>query len=103
MHCEFSLVAGIWKCARCGRSVKDRTGNPPHAKCKTRKLPCARLGNEVRRQECPTCSGTVKIKVFACAVHGECTTAKALPALACCKVCSDYCAGETQVPKPPTT
>lgn len=53
---------------------------------------CGHLGEELRRQECPTCCGKVKLKVFACEVHGECTPAKELPCVACCISCAEYLA-----------
>src|SRR5262249_8463570 len=64
-----------------------------------RQIPCRYLGSEVRRQTCPTCRGTVELKVFACALHGECTLGKALPGVACCAQCSDYAPTEVD-PKP---
>lgn len=52
-------------------------------------LQCVNLQNEMRRQECPSCNGNVQIKVFGCAVHGECTIGKPLEGVACCP-CDDY-------------
>jgi hypothetical protein len=45
----------------------------------------------VRREEpCPSCRGAVRLKVFACALHGECTIARSLTGVACCATCPDY-------------
>jgi len=33
---------------------------------------CVHRGEPSRLEECPTCSGRVQVKVFKCAVHGEC-------------------------------
>ena len=54
--------------------------------------PCAHLGAEVRQLVCETCTGKTRIKVFACAIHGECTVGKQLEGLACCAGCKDYTA-----------
>lgn len=43
-----------------------------------------------RLQLCPSCGGTVKLKVFACEVYGECTLQKPLEGLQCCGGCPDY-------------
>ena len=51
---------------------------------------CRHLQQENRLELCPTCRGTVHIKVFACAVHGECTTIAILPAIIGCDKCNDY-------------
>jgi hypothetical protein len=53
--------------------------------------PCAKRGEEIRLQKCPTCcGGSVKIKVFACSEFGECSIAKKLDGVACCAGCSAY-------------
>ena len=52
--------------------------------------PCRNLGEPARVQECPTCNGKVLLRVFACAVHNECTPAKRLEGVACCEGCPDY-------------
>lgn len=38
---------------------------------------------------CPSCRGTVALKVFACAVHGTCTPGKQAEGVACCVGCTD--------------
>lgn len=50
---------------------------------------CIHRGESTGTQECPTCSGTVKLKVFTCAIHGECTIQKRIEGVACCP-CDDY-------------
>ncbi len=52
--------------------------------------PCKHLGDEVRREQCDSCSGKVLLKIFACEVHGECTTQKPLPGVPCCGGCEQY-------------
>ncbi len=52
--------------------------------------PCIHIGDETRRVECPSCSGRVRVKIFACAVHGECAPVKSLDGVACCRVCGEW-------------
>lgn len=52
--------------------------------------PCAHRGNEIRRVECKTCSGTIRIKVFKCAIHGECVISQAIDGIKRCSSCADY-------------
>ena len=56
--------------------------------------PCLHRGDEPSTLDCPTCAGRVRVKVFACAIHGECTLAKPLPEIACCQGCRDYSPGK---------
>lgn len=58
--------------------------------CKGHVEPCLHLGRELRREECPSCSGTVKVKVFACGKFGECTMAKSLSGIQTCESCPGY-------------
>ena len=58
------------------------------------RLACRHLGEVVRQEECPTCTGRVRIKVFTCALHQACTAHKALTNVACCADCPDYRAKE---------
>jgi hypothetical protein len=39
--------------------------------------------------ECQTCSGSVKLKVFNCAVHGRCTVGRRVAGTQCCANCLD--------------
>ena len=55
--------------------------------------PCAHLGEEVRREQCQSCCGKVLLKIYACAVHGECTPQMPLAGVACCGGCTDYARG----------
>jgi hypothetical protein len=54
----------------------------------------------LRQESCPSCRGHVRLKVFACVVHGECTIGKAIAGLACCACCPDYDPG-TPARQPP--
>jgi hypothetical protein len=68
---------------------------PPKRNCTSTKPPaprdaCIHLGDKVGTHECETCQGSVKIKLYACALHGTCTLGKKLPEIACCAQCGDY-------------
>lgn len=50
---------------------------------------CRHLGDTVRLELCPTCGGKVQIKIFACALHGECSLEAALAQIKVCNSCPD--------------
>ena len=52
--------------------------------------PCIHLGTLTGKTvECPTCGGRVRLKVFSCAVHGECVLERGQTALPSCRTCPD--------------
>lgn len=51
---------------------------------------CVHRGEESGQIECPTCSGKVMVKTFACAIYSSCTLAKKVKETACCVGCSDF-------------
>ena len=53
--------------------------------------PCVHLGEPTGESvSCATCSGHVVIKLFACGVHGSCTTGKRVVGTASCVGCAEY-------------
>ena len=59
--------------------------------------PCANIGNPTGATvECPTCNGKVRLKLFACAAHGQCTTGKRVAGVACCVGCGEYAAAHKE-------
>ena len=63
--------------------------------------PCAHLGPPTGATvECPSCRGKVKLKTFACDLHGTCTIAKKAPGAACCASCPDH-TGRAAAAAPP--
>lgn len=53
-------------------------------------VPCVHLGESTGETVgCPSCRGSVKLKLFACAIHGQCTTGKKVAGVACCP-CAEY-------------
>jgi hypothetical protein len=51
---------------------------------------CRHRGEAIDLIECPTCQGRIRLKVFACTVHGQCTIDTPLLIVACCKQCPDF-------------
>jgi len=100
MDCIFETTAdaGVFVCRECRVPQKTRMTDP--AKVHRRCIPnlllesvrglCAHRGDESRRQECSTCQGKVQLKVFTCALHGECTLEKPLAGVRTCKSCPDH-------------
>lgn len=91
--CEFRTIGeGVYLCDRCGRDKKNVKVLPIHRLCEPVRSSqfCGRLGELMRSEECGDCTSKPKIKVFACALHGECTLGKPLDGLACCATCADY-------------
>jgi hypothetical protein len=53
-------------------------------------LACSHRGDEIRREQCPNCSGVVQVKIHSCDLHGECTlSGKLLPGVRNCGECPD--------------
>ena len=47
---------------------------------------CIHLGEPTGETvECPTCGGSVKVKLFGCGKFGQCTLVKNVPGIACCE------------------
>lgn len=60
---------------------------------------CQHLGGETGDlQECGSCSGRVRIKLFRCEVHDRCTISKKLDGVACCGGCPDKSPPQEEVP-----
>lgn len=98
MDCVFNLSADgkMWLGVYCSHSTPVLGPKPPKRNCKNHKplALCARLGEYQRTEECETCVGKTRIKVFACSLYGEATIAKKLDGIACCDKgkCADYSA-----------
>jgi hypothetical protein len=52
--------------------------------------PCRHKGEQIGTFACPDCAGSVRLKVFECRVHVDCTVAVQIPGHACCSNCPDY-------------
>ncbi len=54
-------------------------------------LACINIGAETGEQiGCPSCQGSVKVKLFNCKIYGKCSPYKALPNVKHCISCQDY-------------
>ena len=53
---------------------------------------CVSVREVLREEECPSCRGNVRIKVFRCELHGECTLSSKLSSVRACRACPDYVA-----------
>lgn len=104
-RCQFTLadatsIPPLYRCA-CGNQIRSHMPQDTLlAKCRVRApkvapLPCVHLGPEVRRVACESCRGSVQIKVFACAIHGECTARryKSGGNMRACLTCAEYFSG----------
>jgi hypothetical protein len=76
------------------RQLPPRIAALARAKHRPKRGPCEHRGDLLGYQECETCRGTTKIKLFACALHGQCTLGRKLEGIACCAPgqCGDYLA-----------
>lgn len=81
------------RCRREGCENRVLTDYPPercHAICQVAIGSCASRGEYLRDDQCPTCSGSVRIKVFQCDRHSECTIGQPMEGIACCVQCTDF-------------
>jgi hypothetical protein len=91
-------VRDVTKAERHEKLTAHRAGTVHHSSAPVRPFaPTAtgascvhRADDATRTETCPTCSGTVALKVFPCAVHGECTITRRVAGVAgCCATCTD--------------
>jgi hypothetical protein len=69
-------------------------GRSPRPEAATRRprdqpLACIQRGPELRQAPCESCGSDVRIKIFACAIHGECQLDDKRPGIPSCGVCVD--------------
>lgn len=79
-------------CAGC--NLRDHEPIEPQPKRVS--LDCIHRGRELRSELCPSCRGKVKVKVFGCALHKECTLAKAIDGAKLCSGCPDKAEGQAE-------
>lgn len=51
---------------------------------------CEHRGDVLRVEQCKSCGGNVRFKVFACEIHKECTLADRLSVVKSCVGCAEY-------------
>jgi hypothetical protein len=94
-QCEKSLYwyrlcqrkPSFFKAWEAGRGPGQIVG-PPSAS--QPQAPCVSRGEVLREEKCATCARAVRIKVFHCKQHGECTLSPRLSSVRTCRTCSDY-------------
>lgn len=72
-------------CQGCSRCNLRPTAPARQGPDSSKSLNCIHLGRELRLQECKTCKGHTQVKIFACAIHGECTVS--MPIASGKKIC----------------
>lgn len=103
--CVLKLVDGMLSCPRCGFSMPWASEDLPRRQCvipgtQTESPDCRHKGELVGTVECTSCGGSVRLKVFACALHDECTAGKEADGKACCASCEDYDVAGSNVSSP---
>ncbi len=100
--CIFPRLHEGDRCSRCGYVLsRDYTGervirnctDPPTHRDLTRSTDCRHRGETIRTKDCKGCRGNVRVKVFECTIHNECSLAKAVGVVVCVR-CDDYEAKE---------
>lgn len=61
-------------------------------RCGAIRTDCRFRGKQIDSVKCPTCAGTVMLKVFSCEKHERCTIGKAIKGIQSCARCPDFCA-----------
>lgn len=58
--------------AKPSPSAAAHVPKPPLTFCSNQLFACIHRGPEIRQEPCETRGGDVRIKIFACAIYGEC-------------------------------
>jgi len=98
MKCIFVLSStGNFICKKCGYLVSNKNLQRECSgvmkvdqSTETRSVVCVHLGKVNKKIKCNSCEGNVRIKLFDCAIHKQCTLSKDIDDIACCKSCGDY-------------
>ena len=80
------MVGRLWELCQTSEAYRNAwdgalPGNRPR---------CVHLGHVAGSVECDSCAGRVHLKVFRCALHGQCTIAREVPGFTSCLQCRDY-------------
>jgi hypothetical protein len=98
-ECVPAIDGDFWVCQSCGFRLKKQPhhAKPPRRECRSvvpfdARTPttCKHRGGHIGEQECETCQGRTRIKLFVCEIYGQCSIGKALPGIATCASCPDY-------------
>lgn len=55
-------------------------------------LACIHRGAKLRQEPCETCGGGTRIKIFACAIHGDCQLDDKIAGVKFCGECAEFAA-----------
>lgn len=87
-----------WRLQLIGEMPKPIVQDAPHSA--QRKEACALRGEATGETvTCPSCRGTVELKLFTCQPHGKCTVGKPVDGIACCLTCHEYKTKPAEVTK----
>ena len=75
---------GLLLCRGCMKVVVS-AGRPPPRPDDS----CKHRGGVLRLEQCPSCNGTVMVKVFSCEIHKECSILPKIAGVKACRGCSD--------------
>ena len=83
------MPSGIY-CESCKKNGNDKFTSSRFHAGPAKQNSCAHRGDEIRRVQCQSCTGSVMAKVMACSIHGECTLfSKPIEGVKACAGCSD--------------
>ena len=89
IKCKCKRIVLVTKdCVRCGCGETVYRDNAKHQLIPSN--PCMHRGESTRAVECNSCKGMVKVKVFPCDLHEECTIKKRAGDLKTCYGCVDH-------------
>lgn len=75
-HLDPATVSEVQRLLRGGTGVSRRPAQPPARPPVVRGWPCVHRGEALSHVDCPTCTGAVRLTVYACWARGDCTLAK---------------------------
>lgn len=91
LEAKVSPGQSIYYCPLCERPIGPLpAGMKPKRTCAKVRGFCIHLTPEIRQQRCPSCAGTVNIRVYGCELHGEATLVKKFDDIHACDDCQDY-------------
>lgn len=93
-RCQLSMTVTVWPVnCRCGCRYRrqDDSGSCndllPATHGSSAIGECIHRGDTIRTELCPSCKGKVQVKIYQCSQLGECTLAKKVEGVACCRGC----------------
>ncbi len=102
IDCTWDKTADGVVCNTCGRPSRKAVKR----NCRKVLVPnydqCGHRGDRLRDMSCDSCGGKqTRLKVFACAVHGECSLSRKATGVRYCGSCDDVALTEPTVNRSP--